>query len=458
MARRVVVDDTNSLISYEGSSWFVDNTGSHDSKGNFGPVFNKTLHATVQNTTFSFPYNGSAITVFGTNNLQNVSGVLDPQWQCFVDNVPLVSNYTINVQNNWKLCDVPPGVNIADGPHVLTVNVTVKQSQTFYFDRLTYLPSSTVRRDDKVIAIENFDPELIYDSHWEPWGPGLLANITQQPGSKVTFYFSGISLKWISYVPYQKPHRPASGTYSIDDKTPTSFTINGPTSPMLALYNQEIFTTPDFNPGLHKLDVVFLGNNETTPLSLDYLIIRRNSSAGIDQTSNGAGDKASSKSKLGATVGGVLGGLVISLGVLIVLLIHRRKMHQRRIQGRPQNITIIDTTGGDRDHSRETSMHPQPSIPNPTNYLRHASQFLPRSKLARFQEQQRSLHVQESSGNSYDLQNSAPSSTIQSNRYTPVPSQNDTHSEFVIHEDSGLRIVSPSQPQKIEVPPSYTPA
>lgn len=37
-----MIDDTSTDIQYLGC-WFLDSSGSQDSKGNFGPVFNTTL-------------------------------------------------------------------------------------------------------------------------------------------------------------------------------------------------------------------------------------------------------------------------------------------------------------------------------------------------------------------------------------------------------------------------------
>ncbi|PPR02066.1 hypothetical protein CVT24_011165 [Panaeolus cyanescens] len=404
---------------------------------------------------------GTGITVMGTNNLRNDSGVLDPQWQCFVDGVLLRSNPFSFFENNWSLCDLAstPGVSVEDGPHVLTVNVTVQRSQTFWFDRINYKPSTTVPLDDKVIMVENDDPDIQYDSHWIRWAGN--ANSTSQTGSKFKFFFDGISLSWLGYIPSNSPHGAASGTYSIDDNTPISFPLNGlPDANSVTLYNQEFFRTPDLNPGRHKLDVVFLGNEQTTPLVLDYLVIRRNGTAGVDQTtpSDGAGGQtSSSKTNLGAIVGGILGSLVIVLGILI-LLIYRRRRHRSKIREVPQNITIIDTTGN--DHSRETSVHPHPSFPYPGVSFSHPSQFLPSSKLARYQENQRTHHIQTSPGLSSDPQSSVPSSAVQSTRYTQVPSEGDFQPDVVVHEDSGIRNVSPDPPPpppRIEVPPSYTP-
>ena len=56
-SRWVVADDTDTDITYTGP-WFQDQ-GSQDTKGNFGPTYNSTLHGANANTaSLSFAFNG----------------------------------------------------------------------------------------------------------------------------------------------------------------------------------------------------------------------------------------------------------------------------------------------------------------------------------------------------------------------------------------------------------------
>lgn len=259
----------------------------------------------------------------------------------------------------------------------------------------------------------------------------------------------GVSLSWFGYIPFDRPRGATSGTYSIDDRTPHSFAIGRlPNAGSPTLFNREFFKTPNLSPGPHKLEVVFLGNNNTTPLVLDYLMIR-NRTAGVDQTDppDDSSGTPNSSSHVGAIVGGVLGGLAAILMFLIFLLIYRRRNQRRKDEtSRPQN-TI--TTGINSAHTS--------SLPNPDFPLSTASQFLPSSKLARYQDQAR-YNALISPGFSPGPQSTtASSSGLQSTQHTHSPSEGDLQSDIIIHEDSGMRNVSPPQRPKIEVPPSYTP-
>lgn len=56
--RNVIVDDADSRIQYSNSAWFLDQSGSLDTIGNFGPSYEKTLHGTNIGSSFSFHFTG----------------------------------------------------------------------------------------------------------------------------------------------------------------------------------------------------------------------------------------------------------------------------------------------------------------------------------------------------------------------------------------------------------------
>ncbi|KAF9053163.1 hypothetical protein BJ165DRAFT_1523887 [Panaeolus papilionaceus] len=366
--RRVRVDDTNPLIQYAGP-WFLDGTGSQDKNGNFGPTYNKTLHGTIQDASLSFTFSGTDVTVWGSNNIRNDTGVIDPQWTCFVDNVPIRSNPFAFFENNWVLCSPPDTLVLQDGVHLLTINVTVAKSQTFWFDAIDYEPSASVPLTDKAIVVENNDPELQFGPGWQSLGGS--ANMTGIQGSTFTFYFNGVSLSWFGFIPRELPIAPAAGTYSIDDDTPINFLLNGlPNKDVPTIYNQEFFRTSDYSPGLHKLTVTFLGSGQTTPLTLDYLVVRNgtvlsagnggNNSTSPPGSSNNGNEKSSSNT--GAIVGGILGGLAILVGAFLVFFYMRRRDKMRKAKNAaPHNITIIDTTRSPFDPPSAPSHDPSMS-------------------------------------------------------------------------------------------------
>lgn len=204
--RWIIVDDADSSIQYSGP-WFFDSKGTQDAVGNFGPAYQDTLHGTTLNASLSFSFSGqsffvswglkiqhhgdigSQVNVFGSNNLLNSSGVLDPTWECFIDGISIGAAPPFQFpENNWLFCSQN---TLIDGPHVLTVNATVLKKQTFWLDYIEYLPSASVPLDGKAILIDNLDPqvEAAFGSGWGALGG--TANETGQTNSVFTFNFTG---------------------------------------------------------------------------------------------------------------------------------------------------------------------------------------------------------------------------------------------------------------------------
>lgn len=200
--RWVAVDDTDSSIKYTGSGWFQDQ-GSQNNAGNFGASYRSTLHGTQTNAslTFNFSgelssvaclgeaewYAGTQVKVLGFNNLRNDSGVYDPSWECFVDNISIGQTPpSTAVDNYWVLCEYH---QLVDGPHVITVNATVMKAQTFWFDQIQYLPSSSVSIDNAAIIVDNADPAMEFGDGWGDLGN--FCNTTNAPSATLTFPFNG---------------------------------------------------------------------------------------------------------------------------------------------------------------------------------------------------------------------------------------------------------------------------
>lgn len=103
-ARWVVVDEADSSIHYTGP-WFVASSNDLDSLGNFGPTYLRTSHGTNGTASFDYSFQGSAVNIFGTTNINNSSGTIDPTWECFIDGVIIGSTSPFQyAENNWLLC------------------------------------------------------------------------------------------------------------------------------------------------------------------------------------------------------------------------------------------------------------------------------------------------------------------------------------------------------------------
>jgi hypothetical protein len=92
-------------------------------------------------------------------------------------------------ENNWLLCE---DLQLVDGPHVVTVNVTqaTVAGRTFWFDDATYTPSPNLSKDQAYVLVDNTDPDIIYGDGWGPLG--ATANLTTQTGTEMKFNFTGM--------------------------------------------------------------------------------------------------------------------------------------------------------------------------------------------------------------------------------------------------------------------------
>lgn len=126
------------------------------------------------------------MSVIGSKDVRNNSG--GPFSECFIDNISLglMQQTQGPADNNIPLC---LQYGLVDGPHILTLNVTVFKGQAFWFDRIEYAPSASVALNNESIFIFGTDPALEYGTGWE-LDKESLANFTQT--SKSTFAFSFI--------------------------------------------------------------------------------------------------------------------------------------------------------------------------------------------------------------------------------------------------------------------------
>ena len=129
-------------------------------------------------------FSGAEVIVLGTTG---ITQSLHPPWECFIDNASIGPGIppTDYPDNNVLLCE---DRNLPDGPHVLWVQVTISNQQTFLFDQIQYLPSFNVSLDQSIVRIGSTDKAVQYSSGWQPVA-GM--NYTQTEGSSLTLDFSG---------------------------------------------------------------------------------------------------------------------------------------------------------------------------------------------------------------------------------------------------------------------------
>ncbi|RXW17993.1 hypothetical protein EST38_g7851 [Candolleomyces aberdarensis] len=129
------------------------------------------------------------------------------------------------------------------------------------------------------------------------------------------------------------------GSYSIDGQPALTFILSGPPTGRRngpSQYNQLFFETRELSPGTHDIAVTYQGSR--TPLTLQYLVIRNETSITSVHTSiipeptantNVSSESASSSPPVASIVGAVLGTL-ITLVILILAFILGRRWYRRR--------------------------------------------------------------------------------------------------------------------------------
>ena len=109
-------------------------------------------------------------------------GALD--WACFLDGVNVdKTNQTSpgDSENQLMFCQL---LSLWDGPHAVTVSATVGGNQTFWFDKIQYIPSASVSLENKFIQLDQKDPAILYGSGWSSYQ-------TQTTGSLLVCNFYG---------------------------------------------------------------------------------------------------------------------------------------------------------------------------------------------------------------------------------------------------------------------------
>ena len=77
-----------------------------------------------------------------------------------------------------------------------------------------------------------------------------------------------MSITWLGFYINTFPMAATTATYAIDGQAPITFNLNGASSQSTGVqYNQIFFQTDQLPAGSHKLNVVYQGNFNTTPLS-----------------------------------------------------------------------------------------------------------------------------------------------------------------------------------------------
>jgi hypothetical protein len=452
------------------------------------------------------------VNVFGTTNINNSSGIIDPTWECFIDGVSIGSTSPFQyAENNWVLCTW--NNNGTSGSHVLTVNAT-SNGHPFYFDWLQYEPPQSASVENAVVFLDHMDAAIQYDSSWQALGGS--ANMTTNQGSIVMLDFIGVyffrlqciqtptmtiagtQLSWYGFIPTELPHNPSLGTYAIDGQTtPTTFTLKGLTSANSAtIYNQQFFQTPKLSSsGPHELVVTFRGDSSSTPLTITNILIQ-NGNLSISapytpsSTSSSSSPKKSTASSsstgvttssptshvsAGAIAGGIVGGLALLLLCLLFVICFRKRRRPPALPSTPEEKAVIEPFHVPEQHtsplhnagySQKPTHAPQPSFQSydPPSSTATSSGGSPSNvavpgRLAQYQSQPLAYpsrkHAEAASS---IVPTTATTQTSSSSRDAPMAGDVASgRSRVVLHQDSGIRLPREGEEEVVEVPPLYTP-
>ncbi|KAI3601318.1 hypothetical protein WG66_013255 [Moniliophthora roreri] len=430
--RRVMVDDTDRRIRYEGGSWSLDK-GSFDHRGVFGAPYNGTMHGTNQNgSSFSLTFEGQFIQVRGAKDTRNIP-VADrnnefalPDWSCKVDGHFIDAYYYFNTTEdttNDVLCQEG---NLAPGAHTFTLVVAINnpQTQMFWFDSIEYAPDPEVNLANETMRIYSHDPSIKYHNDSGAWIVGNYDSFVyaEREGTEVSLY---------TFIEGEEGHwQAAAANYIIDNSTsPTDFYISGSrpapdgTSPT-NYFNELLFTTPKLSPGPHTINLTLTDGrspqNLTQGLTIDYFFVTvSDNSSQLNAIPESNSSFSTSRHKpVGAIVGGVIGGILgaalLGLGAFFLFKWWRK----RNTRGKYHEIIPFDTES-------TTSYNP--------------ARFSVDSKRSRFERE-----------TSASASPSAASPSAASPSAAPAePTVVERH-----HEDSGVRY--PPQSVVVDVPPNYT--
>lgn len=292
----------------------------------------------------------------------------------------------------------------------------------------------------------------------------------------------GVSLSWFGVYNSSHHRGPASATYSVDGETPIPFLLENVSSddtPLLS--NQPFFQTSKYSAGQHRLEVVYHGQPETTPLTLQHLIVQNSSpstpttltavntvttvaTATVWTTTSTSIPSHSSSGTnarmIGSIVGGAIGGFLFLALLAMAFLLLRRCSSRRTKEGHPEAAfrDVIEPY----THNpllRLSGYNPLPSSTTKRPLLLGNNQITQTSRTATRRSIIQSLMGRFTGATFGSAESHSEASTL-------LPSHSSRHTRtrtsgswIVVHEDSGIRML-PELPQintdVIEIPPTYS--
>ncbi|KAG2019818.1 hypothetical protein CC2G_005221 [Coprinopsis cinerea AmutBmut pab1-1] len=272
-------------------------------------------------------------------------------WTCSLDGRPFETTRGTRQLHRWPLCTSPV---VANGDHLLTINVTNTSSRTtFWVDEFTIDPSVDAVRDlgEMDVIFDENDPAVEYlTGEWVRDQSNSV--LSTDEGASVRIRFSGTAATWVGRGLDGFPRGNSTGFYAVDNRDAIPFTILENPAEAGRIFNVELFGTGPLPNGQHTLVVTYQG--PAAPITFDKLLVENGDPliapasvlpSSTQQPSSSTSevatpittlpadnletDSGSSGTPVGAIVGGTLGGLAI-IAITFVLIFYVSKRRRNR--------------------------------------------------------------------------------------------------------------------------------
>ncbi|KAF9523739.1 hypothetical protein CPB83DRAFT_949669 [Crepidotus variabilis] len=262
--------------------------------------------------------------------------------------------------------------------HTLTVYAHVpRENQTFWFDWMDYTPVAGASLENKTISIAKEDPDIKYFLEW--------IHNPNWSGSNLRVRRKALELVWRS-------NSFGYGEYLYDrillGGWPTIYHIQRKLLPSKRSKLSAVFLNATLPMGNHNLSVTYNGDDQTVPLSLDFLFIQ-NGTITSSPTNNtplpsiiSAGTKQNTTSlltRIAIIVASVAGVLFVHF-VVLCFVYRRARSRRRDIENHKEHQNQPTYTVEAFDYrSIPQSSPPPPSSYRPSPFLTWYSSSHPHS-------------------------------------------------------------------------------
>ncbi|PPR03012.1 hypothetical protein CVT24_012287 [Panaeolus cyanescens] len=318
---------------------------------NFTGITDITLYGTVNSSALSAldRNNPDNPTIMGFGVSCDLSPYTGPGREAInglgLDDYGISNNSVVLCYATDLLPEVQYSLNMTIEPLSTRDGNGTRRTESVWFDAITVAPAREEQLGvERLVRLDHRHPSIEYDENWESFSSRHVANVgASSAAMSVEFY--GTSLTW--FTSWQKPMGMISAgaqvIWSIDNKNPQLIPLDMPPRFENVSVEEPLFTTGTLDKGVHRLDVRYYSNFETTlPLTLASLEVENYAVVGSSGWDGGNRDGSGReiKVKIGA---GIAGGMLLVLLSLSLFLFYRyrcprRHRLKRRIPEEGENI------------------------------------------------------------------------------------------------------------------------